>query len=444
MYRDEDIEQIKLNLKNITNNAMTEYKTNYEPTIKENSEVYKAIKKYIEKKNRIVYGGFAQNILIMAKNPNDYFYKEIDGVFFNWPDVADIEFYSPTPIADLIELAEELHSKGFKHVSSEEGIHSETYKIFVNFINYCDISYMPKNVYDNLPVIVVNNIKCVSPHFMMVDTYRVLTDPLTSYYRLEKSIDRFQKIIKYYPIDVSHNKMEIKFQHPNEILKFIRKKIIQKSKLIVVGFYAFNYYVDKDSNQYFIKNIPYYEAISKNLSKDSKIIYHVLKKHGVTMKEFYPFISFMDSRVEYYYKDQLVFKLYGNNKRCTIYKYSEKKKTYFGTYNLVFMYLLFNYFYCYINRDKMSNILLALIGKLYEAKNNYLTKHNITVIDNSSFQDFTFKCFGVPNDTIRESRLKAIEKKKEGKPIKFRYNATGKQGKVPEFRFNNTSGNQKK
>jgi hypothetical protein len=152
----------------------------------------------------------------------------------------------------------------------------------------------------------------------------------------------------------------------------------------------------------------------------------------------------MDERVEYYYKDQLVFKLYGNNQRCTVYIHSKKKKTYFGTYNLVFMYLLFNYFYYYINHDKAETNCLILLGKLHESRKNYLNKRNITVIDNSPFQDFTFKCFGKPYETIRESLLKGLEKKSQGKQMKFRYGPSGKPGKVPEFRFNNTSGNQKK
>ena len=50
MYRDEDIEKIKINMKDIINDAALEYKTNYEPTMKENADVYKVIKEYIKKK----------------------------------------------------------------------------------------------------------------------------------------------------------------------------------------------------------------------------------------------------------------------------------------------------------------------------------------------------------------------------------------------------------
>ena len=52
------------------------------------------------------------------------------------------------------------------------------------------------------------------------------------------------------------------------------------------------------------------------------------------------------------YRHKLILILYGNNERCIVYNYSEKKHCYFGTFNLVIMYILFNYFYYYINKMK--------------------------------------------------------------------------------------------
>ena len=450
MYRIEDMESIDKNIDKIKDGAAREYKTYNEPTLKESSDVYSAIKNYIKKNNKVAYGGFAQNMLILAKNKDDSFYKEIDGAFYNWPDVADIEFYSPTPLADIIKLTEELYSLGFKPVEGKEGVHPETYKIFVNFVNYCDISYMPQNIYNNIPIIDIDGIKCAHPHFMLLDAYRVMTDPLTSYWRLDKSIKRFQKILKYYPLDQSLNdkKLELKADAP-DILKFIRKKFIHKSKLIVVGFYAFNYYVKKEKKEsikYVLNNYPYYELISSELAKDAKHIFRHLKhKFGdkITIKQFFPFYAFMDKRVEYYYNGNLILKLYGNNQRCTVYNFSIKKHTHFGTYNLVFMYLLFDYYFAFINKDKINTELYkSLIGKLFNCRNKYLDYHNITVIDKSPFQDFTYKCYGIPVDTIRASFLESIEKRKQGKQMKFRYGATGKIGKIPDYFFSNNSGNQ--
>jgi len=70
-----------------------------------------------------------------------------------------------------------------------------------------------------MPIIEIDGIKCAHPHFMMVDTYRILTDPMTSYWRLDKSIKRFQKLIKYYPIDQEFVNKKIEFKSKWEIIK---------------------------------------------------------------------------------------------------------------------------------------------------------------------------------------------------------------------------------
>ena len=50
------------------------------------------------------------------------------------------------------------------------------------------------------------------PHFMLVDAYRVYADPMTSYFRLEKTFTRFSTLLKYYPFDVKaeYNKLSYK------------------------------------------------------------------------------------------------------------------------------------------------------------------------------------------------------------------------------------------
>jgi hypothetical protein len=446
MYRVKDIESIQNNIEKIKNDAAKEYKTLYEPTLKEISNVYSAIKNYIKKKRKIAYGGFAQNLLLTDKNPDESFYTIIDGAFYNWPDLADMEFYSSTPLHDIIDLTEELYALGFKHIEGKEGMHPETYKIFVNFINYCDISYMPPNIYSNIPTIEIDGIKCAHPHFMMVDAYRVLTDPMTSYWRLDKSINRFQLLLKYYPIDQTFAEKKFELKSNSDVLKIIRKKIIHMSDLVVVGFYAFDYYIKKVSDDLALNEYPYYEVISKNLESDSKKAFKILShkfKKKITIKEFYPFLSFMDKRVEFYYDGSLVLRLFGNNERCTVYNYSEKKQTHFGTYNLVFLYLLFDYFLAIVFQDK-TNIELyqGLITKIFNARNNYLNSKKLTVLDVSPFQDFTFKCYGYPADPMRSALLRGLQKIKQGKQIKFRYGPSGTPGKVPDYQFSNNSGNQ--
>ena len=438
MYRDEDIDKIKLNIDNIAEQAMTIYKTNYEPTLSESNKVYKELLNFIREKKRIIYGGYAQNSLILMKNKNDGFYKEID--------TPDIEFYSYEPVKDVFDLCDYFKSKNFKHIQGSSGVHDGTYKIFVNFINYCDITYLPKNIYDNCKFIEsAERIRFTHPNFMLIDIYRVFTDPMTSYWRLDKTFKRYLKLYKYYPITSSTNEIRFSKLSDENILTKIRKSIIHNSNYIVIGAYAYNYYVSKINKKDLIK-VNFYEIITENIVPNALKIYKVLQKlfgSKITIKEYTPFFEFFDYRVEFLYENTVILRVYNNNNRCIVYNESDKKKTKFGTNQIVLLYLLSNYNYYLINRNTLeSNNYLNMFIKLNDAKNKYLDKHSIDVLDGSAFQDFKFKCIGQPVDLKREEMLGIIDKKKKGKQLKFRYEPNGKPTKVPEYIFDNVSGNE--
>lgn len=443
MYRDKDYELIKEKSKQIKETAAREYRSNNEPDFKEISDVYLAIKNYIKKNNKIVYGGFAQNLLIKNKNRDDVFYTQVDEAYFTLPDIADIEFYSYDPYKDMILLTEELFTKGFKHIQGKSAQHEGTFKIFINFENYCDITYMPKHLFNTLPTIDIEGIKCIHPHFMLADNFRIITDPMTSYNRLEKSLCRFQNLIKYYPIDLSfiNNKIIL---DKNPDLDFIRKKIIYSSKLILIGFEAYNYYIKKINKKYTI-NVPYYEIISSQLEEDAHIIYNKLieKYKNIETKEYVTFFQFLDNRVEYYINGKLVIILYGNNEKCTVYTFSQKKKCYYGTFNLTIMYLLFNYFLNHVNKNKKErDICYSLLTKMYKYRLDYFDKKNLSVLDDTPFQDFSLKCIGIPVNPIRHAWLEGIKKKEEGKQIQIRYEPKGKIENIKERLYPNISGNE--
>jgi hypothetical protein len=299
----------------------------------------------------------------------------------------------------------------------------------------------------------VDTIKCVHPHFMMVDAYRIFTDPMTSYWRLDKTISRFQKLIINYPINTELGRTTTinlkKWWNPHiiniDILNFIRNKIITNSKLIIVGFYAYDYYIKKQNSNDMMINYPYYEVISSDYAKDAIHIYKLLKNNykNITTKEFYAFISFIDKRIEYYYNNNLVLILYGNNDRCTVYNYSKSNLLYIGTFSLVFMYILFNYYYYYIkNNKKLIELYNLLISKLYFNRNEFLNNNNLTVMDNSPFQDFTLQCQGFPVDQMRQSFLNGLKKKSLGKKIKYTYTPSGKIKEMPKLLYDINSGNQ--
>jgi hypothetical protein len=442
MYRQLDIDTILNNIDRIEDQAKTIYLNKYEPTMEESKSVYRDIKQFIRDKNRIVYGGYAQNELINVKNKEDVFYREID--------LADIEFYTPDPVGDMIDLCDLLLKKKYKYIDGKEGVHNETYKIFVNFINYCDISYMPPEIYNTLPTITIDGLKLSHPHFMLIDAYRVYTDPMTSYFRLKKTFTRFTKLIKYYPFNenMTYNKIEYKDKIANhDVLKFIRRKIIRSSDLIVLGHFAFNRLMKKAemADTYFVEN-PFFQLISTNYSKDIDSIHNLLRKKypTITKKTYYPFGQYLDKSSEWYIDNILILRIYGNYDRCTVYRKSHKKIKY-ATFQLQFMYCLIHYNMGIIRKNKFNEIVYGtMLVRLLKARDKYLITNNKTVMDDSPFQEFVVKCIGEPKDLLRSSFLDKTKKRESGKKTSFFYKPSGSPGKKPIFKFDDTSGTIKK
>jgi hypothetical protein len=105
------------------------------------------------------------------------------------------------------------------------------------------------------------------------------------------------------------------------------------------------------------------------------------------------------------------------------------------------MYLFFEYYYLLVNNNRYSETINNLIVKLLKLRNIYLHDKKITVMDDSPFKDFTFKCFGTPIDMKRSALFEGLQMFKKGQR-KFKYNPSGKPGKIPDYVFDNNSGTQ--
>ena len=102
-YTMDEMVLIKDNISNIQKKAETIFNSKFlEPNEDEYTMVRKIILKFIKEKKRLIYGGYAQNELIKSKNIKDDFYGDTR---------ADIEFYTPDPIKDLIELCDLINEK---------------------------------------------------------------------------------------------------------------------------------------------------------------------------------------------------------------------------------------------------------------------------------------------------------------------------------------------
>jgi len=276
LYNEKSMKLLEDNIESIIMDARKFALNNIlEPSLDEWKNGMKIILDFIKINKRIIYGGYGWNELIKKKNKNDAIYSE------DMLELPDIEFYSPTPVHDLVYLCKEYVDKGFKFVRGEDAQHHETYTIYVNQHQYCDISYMPKLLYNKMPLMKINDLNIAHPKFILIDIMRQYNDPMTSYWRVKKNMARANILLKHYPLDTRGNftKQDIS-SDLQQNLDFVRKNIIIGSKLLVFGYYGFQYYMykandDKKEELY----VPYYDVISTNLEEDVKNIRETLSSY---------------------------------------------------------------------------------------------------------------------------------------------------------------------
>jgi hypothetical protein len=426
-----------------------------EPTENEMSQVYEIILKYVKDKKRKIYGGYGWNKLFTNKDKKYAIYDK--------HDVPDIDFYSPEPITDLIALCDILHEKGFKYINGKEAQHGETYSIFVNFQLYCEMSYMPKNIYNKVRFIIIDGLNITHPWFMMIDFFRMLTDPMLSWWRFEKHFERYLKLQKLYPLPKTNKPLMIERYDDKNIEKTITKImdiICEKNNIIVTGFYAYNYYVyltkEKGTDKYV--NIPFIEAYTDEYNTDGMDLIESITKLSdkITHSEFYPFFQLYEYNCVFYYDGTPIFYLYSNSKKCLPYKQvdyikfenkqaivNNKRKINIASFDLNILQALIILVKVRIDDDGAWNdILYKLINGFVNLRNLYLKQNKLKSYDDSIVGSFVTDCIGKTITPEREKGLLIQSRIKKKKALIIRYIPGEKSHNFSNYVFPNSSGNK--
>ena len=459
-----DENEFKINYPKLLKNIKKKKLYEVDPKINEINEVYQIILNYIKKNKRKIYGGYALNKLLVSKNKN----LEI----YDINDVPDIDFYSPNPIEDLLNICDELHKKGFKDVQGSEAQHTETYVIFVNYQEYCNISYIPNNIYNHIKFTKIDDFIFVDPWFMMIDYFRMFADPMNSGWRLEKHFPRFEKLQKTYPLPLISKPLFIKEyedKNINEAINYFFNFITTKKDILLTGFYIYNYYLyiseyqKKNSNYKYI-SLPFLEAYGDNYVVNGLDLIEFIKvlpeklSSNISYEEHYPFSQLYGYNVVFYYKSNEkkipILYFYSNNRRCLPCKKTEyinfsdiapdvdnNKQILIGSFD-------FNILHCLImlvkirvdEKNELNDIYYKYINGIVLFRKYYLTKEHLTVYDDTIFESFVIECIGEIILPERERGLKRQYRKKLGKPLVFRYDPAT-SNRPSKFIFLNSSGN---
>jgi len=460
-YNSTSIEDFVKHSEEIIKKAHAKELSIVEPTLDRRWEIINTVKDFIISHKRKLYGGLGLNKLIELKNPKDKFYNDDD------VDAWDIDFYSPDPINDMMEIANLLYKKKFKHVKATEAQHEETYTVYAEGIKCADASYVPRNVYNKIPFNEVKGLIITGPHFMMIDYFRVLTDPLTSYFRLEKTFQRLLLLTKYYPLPkvkdtnvaivAPDKELDVAFRTINEFIK-------NKDTIVAVGMYAYNHLIKECNMEAKIKysDVNYYELITTFYRKDVKdIIFKLYDKYPeaktkITYKEFYPYFQYFGWRTQIYYEDILICIVYHHNMRCTPYnkvlghyftkkavEEEKKDKIQIGSFSMIVLYNLINVMMARTNNDDITkDLYYKLLSNMIEMQEYHQTKNNKTIFDDGLFKEFVVDCVGTTISLKMAQQQKYEKRKKSGHMLSWMYNpAIAKDKDINTFYFKNSSGN---
>ncbi len=445
MFSNTDTSLLKANIERINEQIKMKQNDIFKPTLEDRLKIHNIILDYIKKHKRKVYGGYAVNKLLISKGCEPI-YKDYE--------VPDIDFYSIDPNSDVINLCNILFDSGYTRVSAREAKHQNTYSIFVNFDLYCDITYMPSNIYKKTPYITIEDIIYVNPNFMIIDYLRMITDPLNSYWRIEKSFSRLIKLLEYFPLPRFNKEIEIGETDNDEHIKNSIDIILDDIKnkdIVVVGFYAYNYFLEKSkftekNKKIKSLNIPYLEIISKNYKKDFDSIMEKLKLNYVDKiqhTEFNPFFIFLGNSVEVYLENELILIMYDYQNRC--HPFISNNNIKIGTLSLTLMYSQINVIkYRILDDNNFKLINMIMVSHLIQMKNYFLSKNKKTIFDETPFKDFVIECISSDINPDHEQLLKFERRRAQNKPVMFIYDPSKnrKDKKDENFFFSNISGNE--
>jgi hypothetical protein len=465
MYSISDVNLLEKNWDSITQEILEQKYILMEPSLEEKKQVHSIILNYIIDNKRKVYGGFCLYELIKLKNINDAYqiYK---------PNmIPDIDFYSPDPMTDIISICDILYKKGYKHVISREALHHETYNISVNCVNYCDITYVPKNIYNKIPFRENNGIMLTHPHFLVIDYLRIMNDPQNSYWKFDNDLKPFKRYLllqKYYPMpQLTSDTMNIIFECGTSdieaALNNIFEFLLDNKEVIVLGFYNYNYFVMINNRKdHTTTNVPYYEFISVNYRETCLTLLDKLRKiYGarITHTEMNPFFQFTGFSTEIYLDDDFITRIYCNNDMCIpyqdviAYKFINNRFLKLSNNIRIAPFLLtLMYGFITIMRARVCNdeytkkLYYSLISHLLNMRNYYYVTYKKTFIDNTIYKEFITTCIGKGIRPEQMRKLLIENRKKNNKRLTFTYEPSNaiddeKKDIITSYIFTNTSGN---
>jgi hypothetical protein len=176
-------------------NIAAEHQPNYADVLLAQDE----IKKYIQTRGCILYGGIAIDYALRLRG--DKIYAD--------DDLPDFDFWSPAHVETAREIVNILSAR-LPHatVYGTRAQFPRTMRVSVGDNNWvADVTYLPRELYDRIPTLAFDGMRIVHPHFQFSDQHSSLSYPYDGaprevvFARWKKDIARFNKLFAAYPLE---------------------------------------------------------------------------------------------------------------------------------------------------------------------------------------------------------------------------------------------------
>ena len=360
---------------------------------------YKIVKQFIKDKDRVLYGGKAINLYL----PKD---KKI----YSRTELADFDFFSPTPWKDATELADKLYNSGFEYTKVSSAINKGTFKIFSDFNHIADITFMNSEIYDNFDTRIKQGMRVVNKDFLMSTFYNQLSQNLNNrnWNKLSNRLRLFKKYVKPISKKLSCSNdifLSSKSNTPQNIeMLEICYEFINDYNLVFSGAVAYNTFIQHGGGKDRL-TFNYYDVYSENAFEScEKLLLELNKKLNIftnfNVKSNYD--NFKGINRQSYilsYKGQKLCQIF-NIDTCLPIKYLNNKWVVGIDYLKYEMYIKIAY-----NKGNTEKDFKCALKYLEKIQANYYKKKRKNEYDDTPFQRFISHCLGNTNNKMKVSLI---------------------------------------
>ena len=243
-------------------------------------KIIEILETFLRTHKTLCYGGTAINNIL----PEQYrFYnKDIE--------IPDYDFFSPLAMEYARDLANIYYKAGYEEVEAKSGVHTGTYKVYVNFIPIADITYMENDLFKNIykKSIKINAINYCPPNFLRMAMYQELSRPMGDVSRWEKVLKRIILLNNNFPLHGQSCKNQDFQRHYEgtdnkqaQIYEITKDCFINQGLVFFGGFASAlygKYMPYKERVQ--VSNIPDFDVLSENPEASSRILKEQLNYEG--------------------------------------------------------------------------------------------------------------------------------------------------------------------